>query len=209
MPCTSTYRISWSGSIVSRLTESVLGNGFVYYGLDNGEKTFYGLAQKMVSGALSAYAGVNAFGKVPFYKADGVNYFGGSKTFAKAWRAGWYNVASDWAHTSQYDWNKRDFKFGASLGAFGGGFLGGAMSAIGMHYQDDVVRKDKILAGMYAVGVNYLAGGAEYFIQQQALSKQQAFGYSYTPWAYQFRHRKMAIWSYKSLMYGFTGKIAK
>jgi hypothetical protein len=45
--------------------------------------------------------------------------------------------------------------------------------------------------------------------EQQALSNQQAFGYSYTPWGYQFRHRKMAIWSYKSLMYGFTGRIAK
>jgi hypothetical protein len=45
--------------------------------------------------------------------------------------------------------------------------------------------------------------------EQQALSRQQDFGYSYAPWNYQFRHRKMAIWSYKSLMYGFTGKIAK
>jgi hypothetical protein len=209
MPCTSTYRISWSGSIFYGLTESALGHGFVYLGMDNGEKTFYGLAQKMVSGALSAYAGVKAFSKVPFYKADGKNYFGGSKTFAKAWRAGWYNVASDWAHTSQYDWNKRENRAFSGLYAFMGGFTGGLINAYGMERYQLKLKDDGFgKAYLTSLGYNTAAGAVEYSFIQLGLSAAYDSA-DYLPWGYQYGLKKAAIWSYKSLMYGFTGKIAK
>lgn len=209
MACTSTYRISWSGSIFYGLTESALGHGFVYLGMDNGEKTFYSLAQKMVSGALSAYAGVNAFGDVHLYKADGVNYFGGSKTYAKAWRAGWYNVASDWAHTSQYDWNKREHKWFSSGLAWFGGFTGGAISAYGMEEYQRVLKEYGFgKAYLTSLGYNTAAGAVEYSFIQLGLSAAYDSA-DYLPWGYQYGLKKAAIWSYKSLMYGFTGKIAK
>jgi hypothetical protein len=182
---------------------SALGNGDVYGGLDNGEKTFYGLAQKMVSGALSAYAGVNAFGDVHLYKADGKHYFGGSKAFAKAWRGGWYNVASDWAHTSEEKWKGRSFHFGTSLAAFAGGFVGGWMSNVGMNYYEDIYNHNQYLGILYGAGVNYTAGLSEYTIQYLGLARNE--GSSYLPWGYKYHGVKMGIWSYKSLMYGFTG----
>jgi hypothetical protein len=181
---------------------SALGNGAVYGGLDNGEKTFYGLAQKMVSGALSAYAGVNAFSKVPFYKADGKTYFGGSYEIAKAWRAGWYNVASDWAHTSEYKWKSRENKVGIAAYTWVGGFAGGLISAQGMNKNFNLAKPSletsqfKLFSQAFAV--NWAAGATEYFLQSWGN------GSGYTPWGYNYLGTKASIWTFKSIMYGFT-----
>lgn len=188
---------------------SALGNGAVYGGLDNGEKTFYGLAQKMVSGALSAYSGVSAFGKINYLQFENGDYFMGSKTAAKAAHAGWYNVVSDWAHTSQYDWNKREHKWFSSGLAWFGGFLGGAISAYGMEEYQGFIKRDGFgKAYLTSLGYNTAAGAVEYSFTQ--FGHALAYGSTdYLPWGYQYGLKKAAIWSYKSLMYGFTGKIAK
>mgnify|MGYP002621338998 CR=1 FL=1 len=191
------------------MVSSAVGNMVVYAFRSEPEFSSYKLAQKAVSGALAAYSGVGAFGDVHLAKFKNGDYVMGSKNAAKAWRAGWYNVVSDWAHTSQYDWNKRENRAFSSFYAFVGGFTGGLINAYGTErYQEILKRRGFGQAYLYSLGMNTAAGAAEYTWTQLGLSAAYGSG-NYLPWGYQYGLKKAAIWSYKSLMYGFTGKIAK
>jgi RHS repeat-associated protein len=161
-------------------------------------------AQKFVSGALSVYSGLSAFGDVSYmYGADG-NYFGGNKMVAKAWRAGWTNQASDFAHSSKDAFNGRSF----TERFFMFGFAAGT-SMIGSA-GEDIINGPKLRSQPFkrAVlkGSRQLAYGYADYHMQQVVHSMYRDDNKYMPWQYKYRNTKFAITGYKALFYGLQTK---
>ena len=186
---------------------SGLGNTGVFaLSLDENESaTFRQYAQKFVSGALAAYAGTSVFGEVNYMtKSDGgyifsnpanPDWYGG----AKAWRQGWLNLASDFAHSSQDAFNNRSL--GERMLMFG--FAGGS-SLIGGVFDGRIKNmKDGFGKGLSIFGMKLLEGGSDYLFQQ-TIHYSYSFNKDYRPFHYHYGWKKTSIFSYKSLFYALS-----
>lgn len=185
------------------MATSGVGNILVY-GMDNNwEGSGREYAQKFVSGALAAYSGVSTFGKVDYLKmADGKGgkkYFGGSKETAKAWRAGWLNQASDFAHSSEESFKKRNLRERALMFVV-------AASASEMGSEGE-----KLITGIegnamfgLAKGFIYAASGYYQYHMQQIVHHNFSKDSSYLPWNYKYRSTKLSVAGYKALFYGLS-----
>jgi RHS repeat-associated protein len=198
------------GTLIGMLTGGFFN--MVVLGMDKGdEATNREYAQKFVSGAINSYTGISTFSKPGFGQninylkmADG-SYFGGSKLTAKAWRAGWLNQASDFAHSSQGAFESRSFMdrvmmFGAA----------GASSWIGGVGQDGIDAMENRY-GKFGVQLSRQIGAGyfDYHMQQTIHSTFSNNPY-YMPWRYNsdtnkispYSSTKLSIQGYKSLFYG-------
>ena len=156
-------------------------------------------------GKTSAYTGVSAFGKVDYLKmadgAGGEDYIGGSKTTAKALRAGWLNQASDFAHSSKESFKKRSFVERALM--FSVSF---AASHVGEVKEESIMRlKSKISYGA-ARGIRQAAAGYFQYDMQQKVHFQFSGDSSDLPWQYKYRGIKLSAVGYKALFYGLKLK---
>jgi len=195
--------IGMSAGVLAGMATSGAANVLVH-GFDSGwEASGREYAQKFVSGALSAYTGISTFGKVDYLKvANGTEdggYFLGSKANAKAWRAGWLNQASDFAHSSKESFNKRSLPERAMM--FGVAFAASHMGGM----EEDAISELKHKS-MFAYGVSRgirqaLAGYFEYHMQQ-TIHSIYSNNPSYLPWQYQYRGTKLSAAGYKALFYG-------
>lgn len=192
--------------VLGGMATSGVGNILVY-GMDNNwEGSGREYAQKFVSGALAAYTGVSTFGKVDYQKmADGnggEKYFGGSKETAKAWRAGWLNQASDFAHSSEESFKKRNLRERALM------FVVAAAASLAGGAEEESISKLKERSNLMYGTVNVIrqaaAGYLEYDMQQRVHFMFSGDGdKSYLPWQYKYRGIKLSAAGYKALFYGF------
>lgn len=182
------------------MAASGVGN-MVVLGVDSGgEATTREYAQKFVSGALNAYAGISIFSNnVSYMKMSNGDYIGGSKVTAKAWRAGWINQASDFAYSSQDAFNNRNIRerilmFGAA----------GGSSIIGGLFEDKTIEmKSKFWKGVSKYGMKIAEGGSDYLLQQ-TIQGSINHNSGYFPFNYDGGWNKTLIFSYKSLFYSLA-----
>jgi hypothetical protein len=129
----------------------------------------------------------------------GKKYFGGSKETAKAWRAGWLNQASDFAHSSEESFKKRGLMerammFGVAAAA---SITGGAEEERIKDIKNNFNRG--ILGGLRQAAAGYL----EYDLQQRVHFMFSGEGdKSYLPWQYKYKGIKLSAAGYKALFYG-------
>jgi RHS repeat-associated protein len=163
--------------------------------------SFREYAQKFVSGALAAYAGTSVFGEVNYIKIND-KYLGGYKEWkglSKAWRAGWLNQASDFAHSSEYAFNSRSLGERVLMFGFAGGssLIGGALDA----KIDDM--KKGLGKASAKFGMTFFGGGSDYLFQQ-TIHYSYSNNPDYRPFHYNFGWKKTSIFSYKSLFYALS-----
>ena len=170
-----------AGSLVGMIAGGTGNVGVL--GADKGsDATFREYAQKFVSGAINSYVGPSIFAndmfghKVEYMRMANGSYFGGSKATAKAWRAGWLNQASDFAHSSQEAFQSRSFMERVMM--FGGA---GASNLIG----------------------GSLSRYSDYFIQQ-TIHSTFSNDPSYLPLNYEYSNRKLFIQVTKNLFYNLS-----
>lgn len=167
------------------MAASGVGN-MVVLGVDSGgEATTREYAQKFVSGALNAYAGINIFGDVNYMKMADGNYLGGYKDYkgiSKAWRAGWINQASDFAYSSQDAFNNRSI--GERILMFAGA---GASATIGETF-----------------GPTF--GNSSDFLVQQTIQATFRNNPQYLPFIYEKTGEKLFITNFKNLFYNLNLK---
>ena len=143
------------------------------------EATFREYAQKFVSGAINSYVGPSLFAndmfghKVEYMRMSDGSYLVGSKKAAAAWRQGWLNQSSDFAHSSQEAFNNRSLA--ERLMMFGGA---GASYMIGG-------RSGRV---------------SDYFIQQ-TIHASFINNPNYSPLNYEYAHKKLFIILSKNLFY--------
>lgn len=158
------------------------------------------MAQKFVGGALATYASLSLGGKEGFMKFEGDTYFGGSKDIAKAWRAGWINYASDFAYSSEYDFNKKSFLQRTMMFGFAG-----ASSMMGTFFDAEIKgfvdANVELKKGFSYFGTRFISGSADYYMQQ-SIQVMFTNDLSKSAFNYKYRGRKMGIVSFKALHYG-------
>ena len=159
-------------------------------------------------GKTSAYTGVSAFGKVNYLKmadgAGGEDYIGGSKTTAKALRAGWLNQASDFAHSSKESFKKRSFVERALM--FSVSFAASHIGEVKQESIDKLKLQGKTLYGSAASGIRQAAAGYFEYDMQQKVHFQFSGDSSDLPWQYKYRGIKLSAVGYKALFYGLKLK---
>ena len=175
-------------------------------GADKGsDATFREYAQKFVSGAINSYVGPSIFAndmfghKVNYMKMADGSYFGGSKASAKAWRAGWLNQASDFAHSSQETFNNRSL--GERMMMFG---AAGGSSIIGGAFDESIDNMRRGIGKSSAKFGMALAGGSSDYLLQQTIHGSINHNSNYYPFNYQYGWKKTSIFSYKSLFYSLA-----
>lgn len=195
--------VGFEAGVISGMIMGGLGNVGVLGYEKGSEASFREYAQKFVSGALSSYTGPAVFGdgvfgkKVNYMKMADGSYFGGSETAAKAWRAGWLNQASDFAHSSQEAFQNRSLMERVMMfGVAGTSYLIGGVGKDGIENMENSYGKFGVQFARQAV-----AGYYEYHMQQ-IVHSVSINNLNYLPWQYKYRGIKLSVAGYKSLFYG-------
>lgn len=124
-------------------------------------------------------------------------FLGERKANAKAWRAGWLNQASDFAHSSKESFKKRSLPERAMM--FGVAF---AASHIGGEGEKDIKGiKDSFTRGIVG-GLRQASAGYFEYHMQQIVHYNFSGNPNYLPWQYQYRGTKLSAAGYKALFYG-------